>query len=54
MNKIRKWLHNFLGWGYPVKRIGGDSFQPTFSCRFCDKEICQDSQGNWFHLGGGA
>ena len=50
MEKIRKFLHDYLGWGYPLNRIGGDEFQPTYSCRYCKDEICQDSQLNWFHL----
>lgn len=29
---------------------GGDRFQPTYACRFCENELTMDSQGNWFHL----
>lgn len=47
---IGKLLHDILGWGFPVKGIGGDHFQPTHSCKFCKYEITKDSQGNWFHL----
>jgi len=57
MNTIRKWLHKRLGWGFPAKGwrgqlvlVGGDSFQPTYLCRFCDKELAQDSTGAYFHL----
>lgn len=49
-NKIRKWLHDKLGWGYPVKLVGGDSFQQNYSCLFCNYNITQDSTGAWFHL----
>ncbi len=47
---MQKFLHNILGWGYPTKLVGGDNFQPTYSCKFCDDELALDSQGNWFHL----
>lgn len=47
---LRRWSHGVLGWGYPGIRIGGDWFQPTYSCRYCNKSIAKDSQGNWFHL----
>ena len=56
MNRINKWFHDKLHWGFLLKsegipfRVGGDSFQPTYQCRFCDFALCQDSQGNWFHL----
>jgi len=48
--KIKKFLHDYLGWGFPNKSMCGDGFQPTYSCRFCDEEIAQDSTGAWFHL----
>lgn len=38
-----------LGWHVPVKGIegfDGASFHAT--CKYCGKEIMQDSQGNWF------
>ena len=50
IQKIQKFLHDKLGWGFPNKSISGDGYQPTYSCRFCDEEIAKDSQGNWFHL----
>lgn len=50
MNKIKKFLHNFLFWGFPDKFIDGDSFQQNYSCQFCDLDVTKDSQGNWFHL----
>lgn len=28
--------------------IGTDGFIVVSHCKFCDKEIMQDSQGNWF------
>ena len=50
MNKIKKWFHDKLGWGFPIKLIGGDGFQQNYSCQFCEGELTQDSHGNWFHL----
>ena len=47
---MKKILHNILGWGFPAKRVGGDSFQENHSCRFCDYNITKDSTGAWFHL----
>lgn len=49
ISKIKKFLHDRLKWGFPLKMVGGDGFQQNYSCKFCDKEITQDSQGNWFH-----
>ena len=42
--------HDIFGWGFPEKKIGGDNFQPVYKCKFCDKEIAQDSNGDWFHF----
>lgn len=51
MERIKKWFHDKLHWGYPRGfQTGGDSFQPTYTCRFCKGNLAQDSQGNWFHL----
>lgn len=47
---IRKLLHDWLGWGYPCCFIRGNGFQAIYSCRYCVREVTQDSQGNWFHL----
>lgn len=50
MNRIKQFLHNLLGWGFPDKKVSGDHFQTNYTCKFCDLEITKDSQGNWFHL----
>ncbi len=47
---IKRFLHNVLGWGFPVKKIGPGGFQQNYSCQFCDREITQDSTRAWFHL----
>jgi hypothetical protein len=50
MNKIKKFFHNLLGWGYPLAVLERDSFQPSYACRFCDGKLAQDSNGDYFHL----
>ena len=50
IKKIADFTHDNLGWGYPKELISPDSFQSVYSCRRCDGELAQDSQGNWFHL----
>ena len=50
LKEAQKKLHDLLDWGYPLKRVGSDSFHQNYSCRFCTKEITQDSTGAWFHL----
>ena len=47
--KIQTFLHNFLGWGFPLKRIGDDGFQTLYSCKFCKYLLTKDSTA-WFHL----
>ena len=49
MERIRRWLHDYLGWGYPGDRWGFDGCSMTAKCRMCDKGLLLDSQGNWFH-----
>lgn len=50
MNRIRQWLHNYMGWGFPSELTEHDQFQPVYCCRFCAGRLAQDSGGNWFHL----
>ncbi len=51
MNRIRRWLHDKLGWGYPDYLSDAGSYvMPTYECRYCDYAVTMDSQGNWFHL----
>jgi len=50
LNRIQKFFHDNLGQGFVEKRVGGDNFQPTYKCKFCDNVLAQDSQGNYFHL----
>ena len=47
--RVFKWFyHNVLEWHLPneEQRFDGCSIHST--CKFCGKEIMQDSQGNWF------
>lgn len=47
--RIKKWLHDKLGWGFSGGVSGGDSFQPTYHCRFCSRTLLRDSNGDLFH-----
>jgi len=48
--RVFKWFyHNILGWHLPNNKpqeFDGCSFHTH--CKICNKEIMQDSQGNWF------
>ncbi len=50
LSKAQEKLHDLLDWAYRDKLIGGDSFQPVWSCKFCTGRLAQDSSGAWFHL----
>ena len=47
---MKQWLHDKLGWGFPSELYEQDSFQPTYSCKYCNKKLALDSAMNWFHL----
>lgn len=49
--KLKKFAHDALGWGYPTQMEEEDSFQPSYRCRYCDHVVLQDSTGAWFHIG---
>lgn len=42
--------HDILGWHKPndCKNIWNDGCSFHCTCKYCGKEIMQDSQGNWF------
>jgi hypothetical protein len=40
--------HDLLGWHMPIEDESYDGVSFTSKCRYCGKEIIQDSQGNWF------
>lgn len=46
-----KWLfHNLLGWHKPIKEKTFKGINIISKCKYCRKEITQDSQGNWFEV----
>ncbi len=46
---IGKWFyHNILGWHLPQHEESFDGCSWRSTCKFCGKEIEQDSQGNWY------
>ena len=46
---IGKWLlHDIMHWHFPDETSSFDGCSNHSYCKFCDKEIMQDSQGNWF------
>ena len=48
--RIFNWFyHNVLGWHLPDNKPQEfDGCNIHAHCKFCEKEIMQDSQGNWF------
>lgn len=47
--KLGTWFfHDILGWHKPNGELTFDGLSEHSHCRFCNKEIMQDSQGNWF------
>ena len=46
---IGKWLlHDIMHWHLPDETNSFDGCSNHSYCKFCNKEIMQDSQGNWF------
>ena len=45
---FKGFFHDILGWHLPKSECGFDGCSITSTCKICDKEIMQDSQGNWF------
>jgi len=44
-----KWFyHDILEWHQPNNKEGFDGCSYHSICKYCGKEIMQDSQGNWF------
>jgi hypothetical protein len=47
---FKRFCHEFMGWHEPAE--SGDVYFDGLSfhthCKYCGKEILQDSQGNWF------
>ena len=47
---FKKFYHNFMHWHQPSERQFFDGCSFHTKCKWCGKEIMQDSQGNWFAL----
>ena len=46
---FRRFYHDLMGWHLPADEPQGfDGCSFHAHCKFCGKEIMQDSQGNWF------
>ena len=46
---IGKWFfHDIMHWHLPDETSSFDGCSIHSCCKFCNKEIMQDSQGNWF------
>lgn len=44
-----KWFyHDILGWHKPTDEREFDGCSLHSRCKYCGREIMQDSQGNWF------
>lgn len=47
--KIIKYIRcEILGWHRPKREAFFDGVNIHSKCKYCGKEIMQDSQGNWF------
>lgn len=46
---LKLWFHDVLGWHMPDDSPQwSDGCSTHAKCKFCNKDIMQDSQGNWF------
>lgn len=46
---LGKWFyHDVMEWHMPTDSQGFDGCSFTSTCKYCGKEIMEDSQGNWF------
>lgn len=45
---FKLFYHDILEWHLPNGEQGFDGCSVHSVCKFCGKEIMQDSQGNWF------
>jgi len=44
----KRLYHDVFEWHVPVDSQGWDGCSFTSTCKYCGKDIMQDSQGNWF------
>ena len=45
---FKRLCHNFMKWHIPEETEFFDGLSFHSKCKFCGKNIMQDSQGNWF------
>lgn len=45
---FKVFYHDILQWHEPIDEYGFDGCSFHSVCKYCGKEIMQDSQGNWF------
>ena len=46
---FHRWYHDVLGWHQPDNQPHSfDGCSEHATCKWCGKDIMQDSQGNWF------
>ena len=45
---FREFYHDILGWHMPTDEKEFDGCNTHSHCKYCGKEIMQDSRGNWF------
>lgn len=47
---LKVFFHNVLGWHQPKSesKFTFDGCSTHCTCKYCGKDIMQDSQGNWF------
>ena len=45
---FKKFYHDIIGWHYPDPHQKLKADDDRILCKYCEKEILQDSQGNWF------
>lgn len=45
---LKFFYHDVMEWHMPIEEVGYDGCSFISKCKFCGKEIMQDSQGNWF------
>lgn len=45
---FKRFYHDFMGWHQPKDIRWHDGISEHAQCKYCGKDIMQDSQGNWF------
>ena len=45
---FKRFFHDILHWHEPNGKICLNGINLESKCKYCGKEIIQDSQGNWF------